>query len=791
MAVPGEGYAVDQDLPARAQQIVAGLTVDQCLSLVSGMDFWTTTPIDGAVPSVMMTDGPHGLRKQMGDTDHVGLNDSVPSTCFPVATVLASTWDLDLVREVGEALGTEARAEDVALLLGPGLNIKRHPRGGRNFEYFSEDPLLSGAMAAALVEGVQSRGVGACLKHYAANNQETMRMVVDVVVDERTLREVYLRGFEIAVERSAPAAVMTSYNRVNGVHASDSTHLLREILRDAWGFDGLVVSDWGGTNDRVLALEAGMDLEMPSSGGVYDDEVRAALAVGSLLESRLRESAARVVELALRGDALRDEKVHADLDAHHALARRAAVAGTVLLANDGLLPLTSTDGLVVIGAYADEPRYQGGGSSRVSPTRVDSLRSALPSTVAYARGYDPATGEATAADVAEAVVLAAGASAVVVVVGFPAGEEIEARDRPADRLPAPMQDLVRAVCAANPRTVVVVQNGGALELPWADAPAALVEAYLGGQASGSALADVLLGAVEPGGRLAESLPESIAALPSDADFPGLPRQVQYRETQWIGYRFHESYGVPARFPFGHGLGYTTWELGDLRVADDGASVTVRVTNTGDRDGSTAVQVYVRATASPVPRPAKELAGFARARAAAGESVEVVVPLEQRLFSVWDTASRRWVVDGGEYAVLAGFSSADIRATATLTIASDETVTPVASTAGPVATDQEFARLLGGRVPVAEEARPFTRISTISEVGTTVLGSVLARLVRREMQKMIPADDDGSNRDLFEGSIAGLPLRALAAMGGGAMSLATVDRIVAALNRDVLGVIRRR
>ncbi len=775
----------------RAQEIVSGLSVDECLSLVCGKDFWTTAPVPGRVPSVMMTDGPHGLRKQVGDTDHVGLNDSVPSTCFPVATVLASTWDLDLVREVGEALGAEARAEDVALLLGPGLNIKRHPRGGRNFEYFSEDPLLSGSMAAALVQGVQSHGVGACLKHYAVNNQETMRMVVDAVVDERTLREIYLRGFEIAVERSAPAAVMTSYNRINGVHASDHGHLLREILRDEWGFDGLVVSDWGGTNDRVKALEAGMDLEMPSSGRIYDPEVLAALADGTLAESRLRESAARVVELALRGEALRADRTVADKDAHHALARRAAAAGTVLLTNDGLLPLASTEGLAVIGAYADDPRYQGGGSSRVSPTQVDALRSALPAGTPFARGYDPVTGESTAAEVSEAVVLASKADVVVLVVGFPAGEEIEARDRPAVRLPDSMEDLVRAVCAANRRTVVVVQNGGSLELLWADAPAALVEAYLGGQASGSALADVLLGVVEPGGRLAESLPESIAALPSDANFPGLPRQVQHRETQWVGYRFHETFDVPARFPFGHGLGYTTWQLSDLVVADDGSSVTLRATNTGDREGSTAVQVYVRATSSPVPRPAKELAGFARVRAAAGASVEVTVPIERRLYSVWDTANRRWAVDGGDYAVLVGTSSVDLPLTGTVTITSSDVVTPVAATGDAVAAEAEFARLLGGRVPPAEDTRPFSRISTIGEVDATVLGSVLARLVRREMEKMIPADDDGSNRDLFEGSIAGLPLRALAAMGQGAMSLATVDRIVAALNRNWLTAIRGR
>jgi beta-glucosidase len=539
----------DDPLTTRAAAIVAGLTAAQCIALVGGRDMYRTRDLPGLVTSATMTDGPHGLRKQVGDSDHLGLANSVPATCFPVATVLASSWDVELLHEVGRALGRECRAEDVAMLLGPGLNMKRHPRGGRNFEYFSEDPVLAGYLAAAIVNGIQSEGVGACTKHFAANNQESSRMIVDALIDERTLREYYLRGFEIVVERSRPAAMMTAYNRINGTWCSDNSWLLRDVLRGEWGFDGLVVSDWGGTNDRVAALRAGMDLEMPGNGGAFTPEIVAALESGALAEADLRASATRVVALALRADALRERTVEpVDFDAHHALARRAAAAGTVLLSNDGLLPLGDTAGVALIGAFAVEPRYQGAGSSRVNPARLDTLRDALGVELPYAPAYDPATGETTAQLLAQAVAVATAARRVVLVVGTPPRLETETRDRPTARLPRAMDELVASVCRANPRTVVVLMNGGSLELDWAGLPAALVESYLGGQAAGSALAEVLLGKAEPGGRLAESLPVATSGLPADANFPGLPRQVQYRECQWIGYRFHHTFGGAGPFP---------------------------------------------------------------------------------------------------------------------------------------------------------------------------------------------------------------------------------------------------
>ncbi len=664
---------------------------------------YTTRDLPGLVPAVMMTDGPHGLRKQAGDSDHLGLANSVPATCFPVATVLASSWDVELLHEVGRALGRECRGEDVAVLLGPGLNMKRHPRGGRNFEYFSEDPVLAGHLAAAIVDGIQSQGVGACAKHFAANNQETSRMVVDAVIDERTLREYYLRGFEIVVAKSRPAAIMTAYNRINGTWCSDNAWLLRDVLRGEWGFGGLVVSDWGGTNDRVAALRAGMDLEMPGNGGVFTPEIVAALASGALAEADLRACATRVVELALRAEALRHRPAEpVDFDAHHALARRAAAAGTVLLGNDGILPLGDTCGVALLGAFATEPRYQGAGSSRVNPARLDTLRDALGTDLPYAPAYDPATGETTAPLLAQAVAVATAARRVVLVVGTPPRMETETRDRPGARLPRAMDELVGAVCRANPRTVVVLVNGGSLELDWADLPAALLESYLGGQAAGSALADVLLGVAEPGGRLAESLPFSTSGLPADANFPGLARQVQYRECQWIGYRFHETFGVPARFPFGHGLGYTTWRFADLRVRGDGTTrtATVTVTNTGARAGATVVQVYLRAVASALPRPARELAGFARLRLEAGATAQVDVVLEPRVFTLWDRLAGSWVVDGGRYEVLVGSSSVEIHDRAFIDVESTDRVTPCPPMTGPIATDAEFAALLGHPVPAA-------------------------------------------------------------------------------------------
>ena len=783
----------------RAETIVADLPLADRIRLVSGRDFWTTEAIEGLVPSVMLTDGPHGLRKQAGGSDHIGLNDAVPATCFPVAATLACTWDPALLEEVGAALGREARGEDVAVLLGPGLNLKRHPRCGRNFEYFSEDPYLSGTLAAALVRGIQSEGVAACPKHYAANNQETARMVIDTIVDERTLRELYLRGFEVTLEASDPAVLMTAYNQVNGQFASDHEHLVGEVLRGEWGFDGLVVSDWGGTNDHVAGLRVGMDLEMPGGSGAFDNDIAAAVADGRLAEADVNRSAARVVELALRWQEVREsaDETVLDLEAHHQLARRAAAAGTVLLTNDGLLPLPAEGTIAVIGAFAVEPRYQGAGSSKVNPTRVDALLEALTTQVAgraevsYAAGYDPATGDTTATLMAEAAAIARSADRVVLVVGLPARLETEARDRAEWGMPLGMDQLAEVVLDANPRTAVVLVNGGSVDIPWADRPAALVEAYLGGQAGGSALADVLLGAAEPGGRLAESIPFDVSQLPSDANFPGHPRQVEYRETFHVGYRFHDTHDVPARFAFGHGLGYTTFEWGQLEITGDGTDlvVAVDVTNIGARPGSEVVQVYVGAVEPTLPRPTKELAGFAKVHLEPGETARAEVVLGRRSFTVWDVTAHDWLVEAGDYEIAVGASSTDVRGAATVHITSGDAITAAPVPAAPVATDTEFEALLGHPIPVPRPQRPFTRTSTAADLATSRRGRMLVSAVRWGIQRKFAATETGNMDDLTEAVLAELPLRAIATSSP--VSLPALDRMIASLNNDLRGVVRPR
>ncbi len=792
---------VPDDRTARAEAVVADLTREERIRLVSGRDFWTTEAFPGRLDSIMLTDGPHGVRRQAGASDHVGLAASRPATCFPTASALASTWDLDLLAEVGAALGREARAADVAVLLGPGLNLKRHPRGGRSFEYFSEDPYLSGTLAAAMIKGIQTQGVAACPKHFAANNQESHRMVVDTIVDERTLQELYLRGFEIAVREGRPQALMTSYNLVDGQYASDSTHLLGEELRDRWGYEGLVVSDWGGTNDHVAGLAVGMDLEMPGGSGAFDAEIAAAVASGALDEAALNRSAARVAQVALRWAETRTEfeGEPIDLEEHHALARRAAAAGTVLLTNDGLLPLPAQGTIALIGAFAEEPRYQGAGSSKVNPTRVDALHEQLlaqlgeRATVRYAPGYDPRTGATTPGLMAQAAAAARDADRAVLVLGLPASAETEGMDRADCRLPEGMLQLAEVVLATNPRTAVVLMNGGAVELPFADRPAALLEAYLGGQAGGAALADVLLGAVEPSGRLAESIPVSVAELAADANFPGVPRQVEYRETFHVGYRFHDTAQVPARFPFGHGLGYSTHEFGAPSVSGSGTDllVCVPVTNTGPRDGSTVVQVYLGAVGSRLRRPSKELVGFARIQLAAGASGTATIALDRRSFTVWDVAASDWLVEAGEYEVLVGASSTDLRGRITVHVDSPDLVSAGPAVVGPVATDAEFAALLGHPVPVPREPRPLDRTSTLADVSTTRVGRGLAGLLMGVMARRVDVDPEDDAADMMATVAAGMPLRAFVQMAGGGLSFGLLDRVIAAMNGDPRGVLRPR
>ena len=666
-------------LPDEVECLLATLTLQEKASLTSGSDFWHTQPVPTkAVPAVMVTDGPHGLRKQRGAADHLGIGTSVPATCFPPAVTLGSSWDPDLLRRVGAALGRETRANKVAVLLGPGVNIKRSPLCGRNFEYVSEDPALSGVLGAALVTGIQSQGVGASLKHFVANNQESDRMRVSADVDERTLREIYLPAFERVVTQARPWTVMCSYNRVNGVFASQDPWLLTQVLRDEWGFEGLVVSDWGAVVDRVAALAAGLDLEMPASGGRTDAEVVAAVRAGELDEKVLDEAVRRVLYLVLRaGSALAEPA--ADLEAHHALAREAAIAGSVLLKNDPadgapLLPLTGADGLLVVGEFARTPRYQGGGSSLVNPTRLDdalgALRAATGAAVVFAPGFTIADGPA--GDDAElraaAVAAARKAGTVVLFLGLPAAQESEGFDRSRLDLPAAQVQLLHAVAAVNPRVVVVLANGGAVTVTgWDHLAPAILETWLPGQAGGTAVADVLLGTCAPGGRLAETIPHRLEDTPAFGNFPGEAKHVRYGEGVLVGYRWYDTRCVDVAYPFGHGLTYTTFAYGPLTATVDQApdgTVTVRatvaVTNTGTRAGAEVVQLYVADPQAAVLRPTRELRAFRKVLLQPGETVEVVLDLDARALSYWHPGLRRWVVEGGEFVLEVGSSSRDLR-----------------------------------------------------------------------------------------------------------------------------------
>ncbi|MDX6213404.1 MAG: beta-glucosidase [Frankiales bacterium] len=659
--------------------LLSGMTVSEKVSLCLGSDFWHTAAVPSAgVERILVSDGPHGLRRQPDDVDHLGMAASLPATCFPTASALSSSWDVDLVREVGTALGVEARTQALDVVLGPGINIKRSPLCGRNFEYLSEDPHLAGLLGAAMVQGLQSQQVGASVKHFAANNQETDRLRVSAEVDERTLREIYLPAFEYVVKNAQPWTVMCAYNRVNGTYASQHHWLLTEVLRDEWGFDGLVMSDWGAVHDRVAALAAGLDLEMPPQFGVSDVALVDAVASGALDESLLDLAAGRVLQLVERTRAR--TPAAADFDAHHALARRVAGESIVLLKNsDGVLPLTDSTSLkvCVVGEFARAPRFQGAGSSQVNPTRVDvpldELRILLPlATVDFAAGFD---GSSNAALAEAAAAAAADADVVLLFLGLPPGEESEGFDRLHMDLPREQTDLLARLSEGDAPIVVVLSNGSAVRTDWSGNAAAIIECWLSGQATGGAVADILTGAVNPSGRLAESIPLRLQDNTSYLNFPGEDGKVRYAEGVFVGYRGYDTLSTPVAFPFGHGLSYTGFDYRDLRVSRTGSydggdlaiTVDLTVANVGAVAGREVVQVYVGDPAASVARPPRELRAFAKVALEPGEERQVSFTLTARDLSYWSSLHRQWVVEGGEFTIEAGASSRDIRLTETITV----------------------------------------------------------------------------------------------------------------------------
>lgn len=795
----GNGTAAEQ-----AAAIVAGMTLDEKAEFLSGADVWRLPANERlGLPSIVLTDGPHGVRKQASDSGHPGLTGNLPATCFPTGSALASTWDIDLLREVGQALGAEAAAQDVGVLLGPAMNIKRHPLCGRNFEYLSEDPLLSGELAAAMIDGIQSQGIGACVKHFAANDQEQGRMVTDVVADERTLREIHLRGFEIAVARSQPWTVMAAYNRINGAYCSENDWLLGDVLRRDWGFEGAVVTDWGAANDRVRGLLAGNDLEMPTSGGLNNRRVLAAVRRGDLPEAVLDRAVARIVELILKIGCRDRQGSRVDADVHHTLARRAAAESMVLLKNDDeLLPIGPDACIAVIGAFAKAPRYQGTGSSRVTPTRLscafDSIQAIGVQTPVYAAGYDPDASETDPVLIAEATDAAARADVAVVFAGLPNVYESEGFDRAHMRLPEQHDRLIQAVCAANANTVVVLLNGAPVEMPWVDAAAAIIEAYLGGQAGGEAVADILFGKCSPSGKLAETFPLRQTDVGSDPWFPGSPRQVQYREGLHVGYRHFDSFQLPVLFPFGHGLGYTRFTYEHLRVAPrNGDQVTCRVTfclrNAGKADGAEVVQVYVhRLHDAPPGRPEQELRAFAKIRLNAGESRTVSVDLDENAFAYYDVGAGRWAMAPGAYEIRVGASSRDLRLRETLDVEAAANPSPTTKASFEdgrlIVDDAAFAAMLGKPVPDPDGVRPFHLNSTVAEIASTWLGRRVATGVKARFLRRM-GGGDAATRKMIERMADDMPLRSLVMFFGGRVSFHVAEAFIAVLNRRYARALR--
>lgn len=667
--------------------VVHRMTLEEKASLTLGSGHWFTAAVERlGVGAVTMSDGPHGLRTQLGAADHVGFSGSVPATCFPTSAALASSWNTELFAEVGRAIAREARKWSVGVVLGPGINMKRSPLCGRNFEYLTEDPWLAGELATAMVLGVQELGVGTSLKHFAVNNQETDRLRISADVDERTLREIYLPAFERVVEDAQPWTVMCSYNRINGVYASEHRWLLTEVLRDEWGFDGVVISDWGAVDDRVAALAAGLDLQMPPDIGRGDAQVIAALRSGRLAEGVLDETARRLVNLARRAAPGMSDPLDFDERAHHELARRAARESAVLLKNDnGTLPLrpAAGDTVAVIGEFARTPRFQGAGSSRVNATRVDvaleELTAALPDgvSVAFAPGFDLEGDAIDRALIEEAVAAARSADHVVLFLGLPAGAESEGFDRMHMHLPANQLALIDAVAEVSADVVVVLTNGSSVLVePWQDRVAALLEGWLAGQAAGGAIADLLLGVSSPSGKLAETIPARLEDIPSTLNFPGDTGHVRYGEGIFIGYRAHDKLNQPVSYPFGFGLSYTTFSITDVEVALTGSAeacdlevlVTAVVRNTGEMRGAEVIQVYVEDVASSVTRPVRELKNAARIELDPGERGRVAMRLDQRAFAFWSERHHRWAVEEGEFHIQVGTSSRDLSATVPVFVA---------------------------------------------------------------------------------------------------------------------------
>ena len=770
--------------------LISKMTLEEKVSLCSGLDFWNTQGIERlGIPSIMLTDGPHGLRKQTGDNDMVELEDSVPATCFPTASAQAATWNRELIFKVGRALGEECRQEKVGVILGPGANIKRSPLCGRNFEYFSEDPFLSGEIAKSHIQGVQSQGIGTSLKHFAVNNQEYRRMTINAVVDERALHEIYLAGFEIAVKDAQPWTVMCAYNKINGTYCCENPYLLRKSLKEDWGHEGLVVTDWGAMNERVDALKAGLELEMPGVDNGNTEKLIAAVKEGDLDEGILDQAVERILDMIFMTDKTLKEDFTYDAEVHHALAREAAGEGAVLLKNDdNALPLMKESKIALLGAFAKNPRYQGAGSSTINPTKLDNLydemiKIAGEENIAYAPGYSLNGTILDQLMIDQAVEIAQEADTVVINAGLPDVFEVEGFDRTHLHLPESHNKLIEAVAEIHSKVVVVLSNGSPVEMPWADKVHTILEGYLGGQAGAGGLADILFGITNPSGKLAETFPLKLEDTPTYHYFPGGPKTVEYRESLYVGYRFYDSVDKEVLFPFGHGLSYTTFEYSDLRLSQkkltgqEPLTVTFTVKNTGAVAGKEVAQLYISPKTPTAYRPTNELKGFEKIALQAGEEKTISLTLSPRAFAFYNTAIHDWQVESGQYSILVGASSRDILLEVEVRINSfqddisipdqDQHPAYINFPSDGRVSQADFQAIIGHKLPSNEiiKGETCTLNTPITDMRHSFIGRVLHKRMSKQVQEMVSADPDSPNALMMKSMINEMPLRTLLMFSG--------------------------
>lgn len=782
------------------KEIVKKMSLSEKCYLLSGKDFWDTRTVERlGVPNITLSDGPHGVRRQIGAGDQLGLNPSHPATCFPTAATIANSWDTALGEEIGECLGEEAASQGVAVLLGPGLNIKRNPLCGRNFEYYSEDPYLAGKMAAAYVRGIQSKGVAACPKHFAVNSQELRRMASDSIVDERTLREIYLTGFEIAVKEGRPKSIMSSYNRVNGVYANENEHLLQEILRDEWGFDGFVVSDWGASNDHTRGVAAGSHLEMPGTCGDSDEELIQAVKDGKIKEELVDQRVEELLSVVfpLHEAISQAEGKKFDEKAHHDIARKAAEESIVLLKNDhNVLPLKPGTKVAVIGDFAQTPRYQGAGSSVVNPTKLESTVDVIQQFPLEQAGFAPGyhrSGKIDPEYEREAISLARKAEAVLLYIGLDEISESEGLDRTHMSIPKNQLSLLKKISTVNKHVIAVLSGGSSIEMNWIGQCEAVLHGYLGGQAGASAMLRVITGQVNPSGKLNETYPMKYRDTPSAPYFPGKERNVEYREGLYVGYRFFETVKKPMRFPFGFGLSYTEFTYSDLKVSEKEAVFTL--TNTGKADGAEVAQLYVSAECRGVYRPAKELKGFAKVFLKAGESRRVTIPLDDKAFRYFNVDTGKYEVETGVYQILIGASCADIRLFGSVNIEGTGAPLPKNEDRLPSykmgniggISDEEFRELLGHDIPDGHWSGILDENDAICQM--YYAKSRLARLVYRVMTRKLNKSMKKGEPDLNIMFIYNMPFRGIAKMTGGMCSKEMVDGIMKAVNGHLFGGVK--